>query len=195
MALHPHRFQAELGTALVQQAQHGTFAMGARQGTHAHIHGAGADAQADAAILRQALLGNVEFGHDLQARDQRRMQRAVGLHHITQRAVDAKTHGRVALVGFNMDVTGTITGGLRQQGVEHADDGRVVGSFQQVFNGRQGLHHARKIDVAFHFAHYGRGARLTLGIGGADTLAQDFQGFHLDVLHRVLAHDFAHRAG
>ncbi len=49
---------------------------------------------------------------------------------------------RVALVGLDVDVAGPVARGLRQQGVEHADDGRVVGGFQQVFHGGQLLHHA-----------------------------------------------------
>ncbi len=36
---------------------------------HAHIDRAAGDLQADAAVLRQALLGDVEFRHDLDARD------------------------------------------------------------------------------------------------------------------------------
>jgi hypothetical protein len=63
---------------------------------------------ADAAVLRQALLGDVELGHDLQARDQRRVQRAVGLHHLAQRAVDAEAHRAAALVGLDVDVAGAV---------------------------------------------------------------------------------------
>ena len=48
-----------------------------------------------------------------------------------------------ALVGLDVDVAGAVARGLRQQRVEHADDGRVVVVFQQVFDGRQLLHHAR----------------------------------------------------
>jgi hypothetical protein len=95
VAGHAHRFEAELALALVQQAQHGAFAVRAGQRGHAHVDRAGADAQRDAAVLRQALLGDVQVGHDLQARDQRRVQRAVGLHHFAQRAVDAEAHGRM----------------------------------------------------------------------------------------------------
>ena len=94
----------------------------------------------DAAVLRQALFGDVELGHDLQPADQRRMQRAVGLHHLAQAAVDAEAHRAAALVGLDVDVAGAVLHRLRQQRVEHADDRRVVAGFEQVFHRRQVLH-------------------------------------------------------
>ncbi|MNZ92510.1 hypothetical protein D3C78_1115370 [compost metagenome] len=142
LALHAHGFERELGAALVEQTQHGALAMGAGQGGDAHVDGARAQAQADAPVLRQAFFRDVEVGHDLQARDQCRMQGPVGLHDFAQVAVDAKAHAGMALVGLDVDVAGAVARGLGEQGVEHADDGRVVGGLQQVFHGRQVLHHA-----------------------------------------------------
>ena len=52
LALHAHGFQAQFAFALVQQAQHRAFTMGAGQGGNAYVNGAGAQAQADAAVLR-----------------------------------------------------------------------------------------------------------------------------------------------
>ena len=115
--------------------------MGAWQSTDAHIDRAGAYAQRDASILGQSLFGNIQVGHDLQPRDQRGVQRAVCLHDFAQRAVDTEAHAGVALVRLDMDIAGAIAGGLRQERIEHADDGRVVGSFQQVFHCGQVLHH------------------------------------------------------
>ncbi len=137
---------------------------------------------ADAAVLRQALLGDVELGHDLQARDQRRVQRLVGLHHLAQRAVDAKAHRARALVGLDVDVARAVLGGLREQRVEHADDRRVVGRLQQVLHRRQLLHHARQVDAAFHLADDHRRARLAAGVGRGDALRE--RGLRL-VLHGV----------
>ena len=54
VALHAHSLQAQLGFALVQQAQHGPLAVGAGQGRDAHVDRACTQAQADAAVLRQA---------------------------------------------------------------------------------------------------------------------------------------------
>jgi hypothetical protein len=90
-------------------------------------------------------------------------KRAVGLHHFAQRAVDAKAHAAVALKGLDVDVAGAIARGLRQQGIEHADDGRVVGGFEQVFHGGQLLHHARQVGIALDFADHRGGAGAGTG--------------------------------
>jgi hypothetical protein len=78
LAIHAQAFQRELALGLVQQAQHGAFAVRRGQRAHAHVDGAAADAQRDAAVLRQALFGDVQLGHDLQARDQRGVQALLG---------------------------------------------------------------------------------------------------------------------
>ena len=126
VAAHAEAFERELRFGLVEQTQHRALAVRRGQRRDAHVDGAAADAQRDAAVLRQPALGDVELGHDLQARDQRRVQRAVRLHHLAQRAVDAKAHRARALVGLDVDVAGAVLRRLGQQGVEHADDRRVV---------------------------------------------------------------------
>ena len=129
--------------------------------------------------MRQALFGNVQLGHDLQAADERGVQRAVGLHHLAQRAVHAKAHAGVALVRLNVNVARAIARGLREQRVEHADDGRVVRRLQQVFHGRQLLHDAREVHVRLHFADHGGGAGFALRVGVADALGQRGLVLHL----------------
>ena len=195
VALHTHRFEAQRTAAFVQQPQHGAFAVGAGQGAHAHVHGAGADTQADTAVLRQAFLGNVEVGHDLQARNQGRVEGSVGLHHFAQRAVHPEAHTRMALVGLDVDVTRAVACGLRQQCVEHPDDGRVACGFEQVFHRRQVLHHARQVGVALYLTHHSGGAGFALGIGGADALGQGVGVGGLQGGNRVAAHHLAAGAG
>ncbi|MNS74569.1 hypothetical protein D3C72_1080500 [compost metagenome] len=185
--LHADRAEAEFVFALVQQAQHGTLAMGTGQGGDTHIDGARAQAQADTAVLRQALFRNVEVGHDLEARDQCGVQCAVRLHHFAQGAVNAKAHARMALIGLDMDVAGSITRGLGQQGVEHADDGRITCGFQQVLHRRDVLHHARKIGAFLHFADHGGGVRFAVRVGSADALGQLGIGQLGQMLDRKLA--------
>ena len=93
---------------------------------------AGRHAQRDAAVLREALLGDVQVGHDLDARDQRRMQRLARADHVAQAAVDAVAHHRMRLERLDVDVAGAVARGLGEQGVDHADDGRVVLGVEQV---------------------------------------------------------------
>ena len=57
------------------------------------------------------------------------MQGTVRLHHFAQRAVDTKTHTGMPLIRFDMDIAGPVARSLGQQGIEHADDGRIVCGF------------------------------------------------------------------
>ena len=165
------------------------------QGGDPYIDGAGAQAQADAAILWQAFFGDVQVRHDLEARDQCGMQCAMRLHHFAQRAVDAKAHAGMALIRLDMNVGRAVARCLRQQGVQHADDGRVAGRFQQVFYSRDVLHHARQIRTFFHFADHGGGVGVAARIGGADALGQVGIGRLGQVLHAVFAQYLRQRGG
>ena len=88
--------------------------------------------QADAAVLRQALLGDVEPRHDLDARDHQRRHRALGLQHLAQHAVDAEAHHQAVLERLDVDVGGVLADRLGQHGVDQADDRRVVIALEQV---------------------------------------------------------------
>jgi hypothetical protein len=61
-------------------------------------------AQLDAAVLRQAALGDVEVGHDLDARGDRVLQLERRLHHLVEHAVDAVADAELLLVGLDVDV-------------------------------------------------------------------------------------------
>ena len=72
---------------------------------------------ADAAILGQALFGDVETGHDLDARNQRFLDDLGGGEFFVQQAVDPETHQQVALVGFDMDIADPLLDRLGQDRV------------------------------------------------------------------------------
>ena len=198
IALHADGFQAELAAAFVQQPQHCALAMGAGQRADPHIHRAGADAQADAAVLRQTLFRNIQVRHDFQAGNQRGVQRPVGLHHLAQGTIDPKAHTGMALVRLDVNVTGAVARGLGQQCIEHADDGRVVRGFQQILHRGQVLHHAGQVNAALHFADHRGCAGLAFGISGADALGQRAGVRQLQAQRRdtgtVFAEDLADRA-
>ena len=137
-----------------------------------HVHGPATDAQRDAAILRQALLGDVEAGHDLDPRDQCRVQFAAGPHHVTQRAVHPEAHHRIGLEGLDVDVGRVVAGSLGKQRVDHPDDRRVVLGLQQVFHLGQVLHQPRQVDVAAHLIHHRGSGSLLLRVRARDGAAQ-----------------------
>ncbi len=76
----PSWLRSSLPGLFVEQTQHHSFAIAGGQGGDAHVHRTVADLEGDAAILRHALLGDIELCHDLDAGDQiggdiaRRMQ-------------------------------------------------------------------------------------------------------------------------
>jgi hypothetical protein len=55
-----------------------------------------------------------------------------------------------------------------EQSIEHADDGCIVGGFQQVFDRGQLLHHAADINVTFNGIHNQRGIVIHLRVSLAD---------------------------
>ena len=64
--------EADERLASVEDAQGDAFAVACRQGRDAHVEGAASEGQRDAAILRHALLGDVQPAHHLDAGDKRR---------------------------------------------------------------------------------------------------------------------------
>ena len=90
-----------------------------------------------------------------------------------------------------MNVAGTVTCSLGQQGIQHADDGRVIAGFQQILNRGQVLHHARQVGVALHLANHSRSVGFAIGIGRRDALEQRIYGLMCHMLYSVFTCDFA----
>ena len=62
------------------------------------------DHQPDAPVLGQALLGDVQLGHDLHARDDPCCHPARHRRDVLKHAVDAEAHAHFAPVGRQVDV-------------------------------------------------------------------------------------------
>ena len=129
---HAEARQREPARLLVEQAQHDALAVPRRDRRDAHVDGAARDPQRDAAVLRQALLGDVELRHDLDARHDERRDGALRLQHLAQHAVDAKPHRHAVLVRLDVNVGRVVLDGLRQERVDEANDRRLVVAVDQV---------------------------------------------------------------
>ena len=81
-----------------------------------------ADAGFDAAVLRPALLGNVDAGHDLQAGDQGREQPLGRVVAFDQSAVNSIADADAILERFDVDVAGPHLDGFFDHQVDQADD-------------------------------------------------------------------------
>ncbi len=89
------------------------------------------------------------------------MQGAARTHNITQRAINAITHDRISFKRLQMHIAGAITHRLREQGVNHPNDGRIIGHFKQIFHLRNGLHQTIEVNlVGGRINHCSRVARL-----------------------------------
>ena len=89
---------------LVEDAHHDRLAVYARQRHDSQVDVSAVDLQPDAAVLRQAPLGDVQVGHDLHARDHPRGCSPWNRRDVLQDAVDAEAHTQLVPIGSEMDV-------------------------------------------------------------------------------------------
>ena len=112
---------------LVEDAQHGIFAVNRGHDGHAEVDEAALVAHAEAAVLRHALLGDVELAHDLDAaQDGAVVLAGDGRHGLLQHAVDAVLDVHRIVVAFNMNVGGAALQGGEDRGVHKANNGADV---------------------------------------------------------------------
>ena len=117
---------AQLGRAAVQDTQHDLLAEQCRQGAHAEVDLFGlGQVELDAPILRDALLGDVQLRHHLQARGDALVQLVRHLPDLLEDAVDAQAHPVVGFVGLEMDVGCALADAVHQHLVDELDHRRV----------------------------------------------------------------------
>ena len=128
---------AELGEVhhdrfLVEDAHDHALAAHRRHGDDAQVDAVAVDGQPDAAVLRQAPLGDVELGHDLHARDDAGGHPPRDRVDVAQHAVDAEAHAQVLALRRDVKVGGALLDGLPDELVDELDDRRVVGGLVQL---------------------------------------------------------------
>ena len=123
-------------TAVIEEAQHHPLAKGGRQGRDADIDILAGDAHAEAAVLGEALLGDIESGYDLDARDDGGMRFVRRPQRFVEDAVDAITDDELGLEGLDMDVARPFFVALGDEAVDKADDRRFVGDVEEIFRFR-----------------------------------------------------------
>ncbi len=123
--------EAQLGDAgergrPVEDAQHDVLAVDRGERGDAEIEVAAEHGHADPPVLRQTPLRDVERGHDLDARDDRRVERLRLHRDLAQDAVDADPDAERRLVGLEVEVRGSLAHRLIHQRVHEADDRAVL---------------------------------------------------------------------
>src|SRR5580700_6172147 len=123
----------EVAGGTVEQAHDYAFAVEGRQRRDAQIDFAAQNLNLDAAVLRQAALGDIELGHQLQARDDGAFELARRRFLVEEHAVHAEAHPELFLERLDVDVAGAVFDGLRDHGIDQPDDGRFRGHVAQMF--------------------------------------------------------------
>ena len=119
----PEVLETQEGVGRIQDPEHDLLAEHRGQCRDTQIDLLAADLHRDPAVLRDALLRDVEVGHHLHAADQTvldvlRRRR----HRLHQDAVDAETDPQIMLARFDMDVGGSVGHGLGHHRVDELDD-------------------------------------------------------------------------
>ena len=104
--------EAQHHVGLVEEAHDDLLAVDGRQRRHAHVDGLAADHEADATVLRDAALGDVQVGHDLEPREDARLHAPRDRHDLVQHAVDAEAHDQLLRLRLEVDVGSAVVGRL-----------------------------------------------------------------------------------
>lgn len=120
------RIDAQARTAGIKNTNDDLLAEQRGQRAHAKVdHAVGADLELHAAVLRHALLGDVEPRNHLDAGGELVLDDGRRTGDLAQLAVHAKTHAVVVLVGLEMDVRCPHADGVEQHLVQEPHHRRV----------------------------------------------------------------------
>ena len=129
--VHAQRVDAAGERAFIENTNDDLFAVDRGQERDTKIDFLAGDADAEAAVLRQAALGDVEAGENLDARGDRQLQRLGrrrGLHEV---AVDAVAELDPLLEGLDVNVRRLFLERLHEDEIDDLDDRRVLAFHRQ----------------------------------------------------------------
>src|SRR5439155_12038869 len=131
---HAEMLGAQDRVAAVEDSQHDRFAVDHRDDRDADVDLAAGDFELDAAVLRQALFGDVQVRQNLDAADDGGVEAADGAGHVglDQHAVDAVAKTQLVLERLDVNVGGAGFNRLGEDLVHETDDRGVLGGIGQV---------------------------------------------------------------
>ena len=164
--VHADGVQVELDDRAVEHPHDDALAEHGGQHGDAQVDGVAADGQLDAAVLRQAALGDVEVGHDLDARGDGEGQVPRRRHHLVQHAVGLDADLEFVLERLEVQVAGVVLDRQQQHHVQQLADRGAVG---------QGLD-VVEVDRAFAADHRGGLLQVFVGLQVVDDRLDAFAG-------------------
>ena len=175
----PHLLQVEQILGVGQQSHHEALAEGDRHRREPDVVVLARDLEADAAVLRVALLGDVEVAHDLDARSDAGLQPArQRLHRLVEHVVDPEADADLLLEGLDVDVARPLLDRVLEKRVHEADDRRVVRGLEQIL--RLGDVEIEGIEVPAGLLGELVGGRVTAVVDGVDRLQDEALARELD---------------
>ena len=171
----------QAGAALVQDAHHDLLAEHRGQGRDAQVELLVLDRHVDPPVLRESAFGDVQVGHDLDARDDRGLQRLGRRHHVVQQTVDPVAHLHTTAVRLDVNVAGTVADGLADDHVDQPDHRSLFGEGAELLNRELLTLLFRNLDVfcdgLTHRLFQIHAAGVVLADGGHDVLLGGDDGF------------------
>ena len=128
----PELREVELQRFLVEDSEDRFLAEDRRQGRDAEVDLAVVEAELDAPVLREPALGDVEVGHDLETREDRRLEPLGRRQHLVQYAIHPEPDAEDLLVRLEVDVGGALLDRVDEHHVHELDDRRFVGRLLQL---------------------------------------------------------------
>ncbi len=148
--------------APVEQPQHRTLAVHRRQGGNADVDLALREPQADAAVLGQAPLGDVQVRHDLDAADHGGLVLPRMRGDVVEHAVDAVAHPQPPLSRLDVHVGCAVSQRLENRQVHQLDDRCLARECAQVVEGVL----LRRQDLEIHVLQVGARRLDRCGVPG-----------------------------
>ncbi len=126
---HAELIQRHQAVGLVEEPQHDGFAELRRQRGQPHVDRFVLHLHGESAVLRQALLRDVQPAHELQARDQGRRDAPAVHGLLMQDPVHALTDAQGGLAGLDVHVRGAHLHRFLEYGLNETDDRGIRGAF------------------------------------------------------------------
>ena len=129
VVVHADAAERKAHPVLVEDAHHDALAVQHGNDRDADVDLAALDLELDPPVLRDALFGDVQPRHDLQAADDRRLESVdLGRHRLLlEHAVDPVADLHALFLGLDVDVARPVLHGLGENFVDQADDRGLLG--------------------------------------------------------------------